>query len=257
MITMRNRVILSIVTCGMLFSSNLYAENDENIIDSIMKLRGDVESLYSKIDENKEQYKSQIKSLAMQRADNEAQINRKETAIELAKTDLNALETKIKMLSNRSEDIKPMLFLALDDLESIINSGIPFKIEERLAEVTKLRTQLKDSVITQEKALALIWASYDDTIRLTKEIGLFKQSIEVDGETKMAQIAKIGSMMLFFATPDEQMGYVVKENGKYRYKVITDDIEKTKIVALFDALQKQIRTGYFTLPNALVLMEKK
>ena len=257
MITMRNRVILSIVTCGMLFSSNLYAENDENIIDSIMKLRGDVESLYSKIDENKEQYKSQIKSLAMQRADNEAQINRKETAIELAKTDLNALETKIKMLSNRSEDIKPMLFLALDDLESIINSGIPFKVDERLAEVTKLSTQLKDSVITQEKAVALIWASYDDTIRLTKEIGLFKQSIEVDGETKMAQIAKIGSMMLFFATPDEKMGYVVKENGKYRYKVITDDIEKTKIVALFDALQKQIRTGYFTLPNALVLMEKK
>jgi len=257
MITTKNRVILSIVTCGMLFGSNLYAKNNENIIDSIMKLRGDVESLYTQIDENKEQYKSQIKSLAMQRADNEAQINRKETAIELAKTDLKALETKIKMLSNRSEDIKPMLFLALNNLKSMISSGIPFKLEERLAEITKLRTQLKDSVITQEKALALIWASYDDTIRLTKEIGLFKQSIEIDGETKMAQVAKIGSMMLFFATPDESVGYVVRENAKYRYKIITDDVEKTKIVALFDALQKQIRTGYFTLPNALVLMEKK
>ena len=254
--TKGNRVLLSIVACGTLFGSTLYAKN-ENIVNSIMKLRGDVETLYSRIDEDKEQYKSQIKSLAMQKADNEAQINRKETAIELAKSDLIALESKIEALSSRNEDIKPMLFEALDKLEKMIKEGLPFKVDERLVDIDKLKIQLKDGVITQEKALALVWASYDDAIRMTKEIGLFKQTIEVDGEPKMAQVAKIGSMMLFFATPDEKLGYVVKEGGEYSYRVVKDEKEIPKIVALFDALQKQIRTGYFNLPNALVLMESK
>ena len=46
----------------------------------------------------------------------------------------------------------------------------------------------------------------------------------------------------------------MKQNGdKYSYVVVSDSTERGEIVDLFDALQKQIRTGYFTLPNALLL----
>ena len=256
MIITRNKNVLSLLASIVLLSSTLCAKNNENIVDSIMKLRGDVEALYSKIDENKEQYKSQMKSLAMQRADNEAQINRKETALQLSLSEVERLKENISSISTKNESLKPMLMVALERLRTMIKEGIPFKTEERLSEVEKIKTQLNDAVITQEKALSLVWALYDDTLRLTKEIGLFKQEIEVEGERKMAQIAKLGSVMLFFATPDDKVGYMEKKEGQYHTKIITDEANKAEIVALFDALQKQIRTGYFTLPNALVLMEK-
>ena len=69
----------------------------------------------------------------------------------------------------------------------------------------------------------------------------------------MAEVAKIGSVMLFFATPDNRVGYVVKDGDGYTYKTVRDKEERESILALFDALTKQIRTGYFTIPNALVL----
>ena len=112
-------------------------------------------------------------------------------------------------------------------------------------------------MITNEKALSLTWASYDDTIRVTKEIGLFKQQINVKGQKVLARIAKLGSVAMFFSTPSNEVGFVVKNANAYEYKQITNPEDIKKIVALFDALQKQIRTGYFELPNALVLQGSK
>jgi len=241
---------------ALLSSSTLHAEN-ENIVDSIMKLRTDVEGLYTKIDENKEHYKAQMKSIAMQVADTEAQISRKETTLKLTNLEIEKTTTKLSKMGTSSEDLKPLLLEALDKLEKVIKTGIPFKVSERITSLNKIKTDLKEGTITQEKALSLVWASYDDAIRITKEIGLFKQNIELNGEPKMAKVAKLGSIALYFATPDDQVGYVVKEGNGYKFKVENDSDRVQKIVALFDALQKQIRTGYFSIPNALVLSEAK
>lgn len=250
------RVVLSSIVCIALGTSSLHA-NNENIVKSIMKLRADVEALYTKIDDNKDVYKAAMKSNAMQAADSEAQINRQETALKMAEAEMEKVKQKIAETSNKNESIKPMLLGAIDSLRTIIKEGIPFKTTERLADLKTLQMNLIDGVITEEKALLLIWASYDDTIRLTKEIGRFKQEITVDGEVVLANIAKIGSVMMFFATPSDKVGYVVKENGAYSYKVVTNKEDVAKIVNLFDSLKKQIRTGFFSLPNALILSESK
>lgn len=250
------RVLLSTVACGVLGTSSLYADNT-NIVNSIMKLRADVEALYTKIDDNKDSYKAEMKSNAMQSADTEAQINRQETALKLAESELKKIQKKITEASHKNKSIKPMLLGAIDALRGIITKGIPFKTKERLADLAKLQKNLINDVITEEKALSLVWASYDDTIRLTKEIGKFKQEIVLDGKPVLADIAKLGSIMMFFSTPDNRVGYVSKNGEKYTYKVVTKKEDRAKIINLFDSLQKQIRTGYFSLPNALILSESK
>jgi len=232
--------------------TSLYASGNTEMVKNIMKLRADVEGLYSKIDENKENYKSQMKSYAMQLADNEAQVNRKETAIKVAEDKIKKLEEKIAAKGAASDDLKPMLEKAIENLKQVIAHGFPFKREERIAELEKIKTELEKGDITQEKALSLVWASYDDALRMTKEIGLFKQQIKLGGEEKLAKVAKIGTVMMFFKTPDGQVGYVTNNNGRYKYVVADDSKSKEQIEAIFDALQKQIRTGYFNLPNALV-----
>ena len=234
-------------------TTSLSAANNEEMIQSIMKLRGDVEGLYTQIDTNKESYKSQMKSFAMQVADNESQINRKETAAKVANAEAQKTEAQIAQKGAIANDLKPMLNVAIDNLEKIIKSGMPFKVKERVAELEKIKTDLKSGNITQEKALSLVWASYDDTLRMTKEIGMFKQQIEIEKEQKLAKVAKIGTAMMFFVTPDDEVGYVKNSGGVYTYVVAEDDTSKEQIHTLFDALQKQIRTGYFTLPNALIV----
>lgn len=251
------KVLLSLAVSAALFSPSAFAQNNEEIIKSIMTLRADVESLYTNIDENKQSYKYEMKSLAMQSADTEAQINRQETSIKIAKNQLSEIEAKIAAKTSTNADLKPLLEDAMNLLEKTINEGFPFKREERVAEINKIKMQLKEGSISEEKALSLLWANYDDSIRVTKEIGLFKQQINLNGKEILAKVAKIGSVMMFFSTPDDKVGYVTKDGADYSYKVVTDPEDIKNIVALFDALQKNIRTGFFTLPNALVLSEIK
>ena len=61
------------------------------MIDSIMELRSDVESLYTQIDDNKDAYKSQMKSYALQISDNEAQINRQVTSLKLTQQNIEKI----------------------------------------------------------------------------------------------------------------------------------------------------------------------
>jgi hypothetical protein len=229
------------------------SQSDEEMVHSIMELRGDIEALYAKIDGNKERYKAQLKSLTLQIADTEAQINRKNTSIKLAQTDLQQINAKIAHNATETIDLEPLLNDGIEQLARGIKEGIPFKTSERLTALAKIRKELAGKVITQERALALLWASYDDNIRLTKEIGLFKQNIHIDGKDVLANVAKIGTVMMCFSTPDNQVGYVIYGENRYEYQVVQDKDEQKEIAGLFAALNKQIRTGYFSLPNALLV----
>lgn len=250
MVTFPKKVLLSLVVSSTLLSPMLMAQDE--MIKSIMELRSDVESLYTKIDDNKEAYRSQMKSYALQVSDNEAQINRQETTLKLTEQNIETTEKKLEAMGSTTVDLKPIVTEALDALEKEIKAGIPFKTEERIAGLRQIKSDLKNGSISQEKALALTWASYDDTLRLTKEIGEFKQEITLDGKATVAKIAKVGSVMMFFATPDDKVGYAKQEGDAYNY-VVADGAQRDQIIDLFDSLQKQIRTGYFALPNALLL----
>lgn len=249
--------LIFVSTLIAITGTSLTAASNEEMIKSIMKLRADVEGLYTQIDENKDNYKAQMKSYAMQVADNEAQINRKDTALKVASSESAKIEEQISQKGASTNDLTPMLTVAIDNLKKIIQNGIPFKTEDRVADLEKIKTDMKSGNITQEKALSLVWASYDDALRLTKEVGIFKQQIKIGEEVKLAKVAKIGTAMMFFMTPDEQVGYVKNSNGTYSYVLVNDDKSKEQIHTLFDALQKQIRTGYFSLPNALIIAGAK
>ncbi len=244
--------LISISAALAISGTILNAANDDNMVKSIMELRSQVEALYTQIDDNKEAYRSQMKSYALQISDNEAQINRQETSLKLTQQNIEKTEKKLEVMGSATVDLKPVVTDALDALEKEIKAGIPFKVEERIAGLQQIKDDLKNGNISQEKALALTWASYDDALRLTKEIGQFKQEITLDGKATIAKIAKVGSVMMFFATPDDRVGYVKQDGNNYNY-VVAESAERDQIIDIFDALQKQIRTGYFTLPNALLL----
>ena len=257
MIFVQRKTMVSLLLSTTLLASSLSAQGTKDIVNSIMQLRGDVEGLYTEIKGNELRYKTEIKSLAMQSTDLESQINRQSTALKLAKSELDAIKVKIKETASSNDEIKPLLIEALNLLETATKNGIPFMLEDRVSSLRKIKSDLDEGIITSEKALSLTWASYDDTIRITKEIGLFKQQIDLNGKKVLAKIAKIGSVMMFFSTPSNEVGYVEKTAKTYNYKQITDPKDIKKIVDLFDALQKQIKTGYFELPNALVLQGSK
>ncbi len=86
MVTTPKKILFLVAVSSTLLSPMLVAQDE--MVKSIMELRSDVESLYTQIDDNKEAYKAQMKSYALQISDNEAQINRQETSLKLTQQNI-------------------------------------------------------------------------------------------------------------------------------------------------------------------------
>jgi len=246
----------SLVTTLLLASNAAFAsENVDALAKSLMQLRSDVETLDTKIQDEKDSYKIEMKSLAMQKSELEATVAREQLKSKQVQKELLKVQKAIQEASKNSQGLKPIIYSAIDLLKSNIEGAIPFKTAERLADLERIKTQLDKNQIPPQKALALVWNTYDDAIRMSKESGLFKQSITLDAKERLAQVARIGTVAMYFKTPDDRVGYVVKNGNSWDYDEVINKEEKKEILDLFDAFKKHIRTGYFTLPNALITTE--
>jgi PHD/YefM family antitoxin component YafN of YafNO toxin-antitoxin module len=252
---MSNKTI-GIALSALLTTTTLLA-NSDNMAESLMKLRAQVEQLDTQIDDEKDAYKASMKSLTMQKSELEAMVSREELKIKQIAKELAKVQEQIKKNSQNSAGLKPLVLNAADDLIAYIKTAIPFKTNDRVNAVSEIKDQLNADLLTPQKALSMVYNSYADELRMTKENGIFKQTINLNGEDKLAQIARVGTMMMFFKTPNDEVGYVTKENGSYSYKQELNKDKQEQIFNIFDAFKKQIRTGYFTLPNALVQNEVK
>jgi len=231
--------------------------NSDNMAESLMKLRAEVEQLDSSIADEKDTFKGSMKSFRLQKNDLEAMVAREDLRMKQLTAEMGKVKKEVQEAGKNSVGLKPLVLEALARLQARIQTQIPFKTSDRIDDVTRIEEQLKKDEITAQKALALTWNSYGDAIRMSKENGIFKQTIELNGQDRLADVARIGTMMMFFMTPNDEVGYVVKDQQGWQYKQAINKEEMEQINVLFDAFKKQIRTGYFTLPNALVVTEAK
>lgn len=253
--TMSKKIIS--ITLILFLNATALMASSENMTESLMKLRAEVEQLDSTIADEKDEYKAKMKSLTMQKSELETLISREDLKIKQLEKELKLVKEKIVKASKNSKGIEPIVLNAIEDLVVQIQNGIPFKTNDRVESVLQIKKQMQSSLLTPQKALSMVYNSYADEIRMTKENGIFKQSIILDGQDKLAEIARVGTAMMFFKTPNERVGYVVKTENLWHYKEELNKDYQANILNLFDAFKKQIRTGYFTIPNALILSEVK
>lgn len=241
----------------MLLSSATLLASADNMAESLMKLRSQVEQLDTQINDEKETYKANMKSLTMQKIELEAMVSREELKIKQIEKELAKVKESVQNSSKNSQNLLPIIEGAITNLIAYIQTSIPFKTNERIEALTSIQDQLKASTITPQKALSIVYNSYADEIRMTKENGIFKQTITLDGKDRLVEVARVGTAMMYFKSPNENVGYVVNNKGTWTYTEEFNKEKQTQILGLFDAFKKQIRTGYFTLPNALVISEAK
>ncbi len=245
-------VLTGLIIAALVMPHLVMAQTDNSMVESLMKLRTEVELLHSQIQDDQDAFQSSMRSLSLQKNDFETQINRQETQLKKINQEINQIRELIKKRSSKTDGLNPMVFQAVDNLQNIVSEGIPFKVSLRENDINEVKTQLKANLITPEQALSKIWGSYDDALRMSSENGLFKQPIMLAGKEKLAEVVKLGTVMLFFKLPTGEVGYAKKEEKKYHYIQESDEIKQKQIFSLFDAMKKQIRTGYFTIPYVVV-----
>ena len=249
----RSLLFLLSVACA-----SAYGQANENLVESIMNMRSEVERLHADLQDAREDHRATMRSYATQTADLDAQINRQEIALRQLGVEKQKVQDELEHARASTDSFKPLLLDAVGRLRNIVAVGMPFKLPERLADLDVLRDNIESEAVSEERALGQLWSAYEDVFRISQENGIFRQEILLDGSPMLADVAKIGSVLLFFRTLDGEFGETVRGSGgsgsePFRFQRIDDARRQQQVADLFDALEKQIRTGYFSLPGSLLV----
>ncbi|WP_292918065.1 DUF3450 domain-containing protein [Nitrosomonas sp.] len=235
-----------------IFTSPVMASNIENLARSLAKIRGEVETLQSQLDIDKEKHSSKMTALNSQLADLSVEDRRQKLSIEKLQQSIDKLGVVAQQAEQSGEHLKPVLLTALAEYKRHIQGGFPFKVDDRIKAIGDLENNLINQQIDPSKAVNQTWSLIEDEVRLSKENGIYQQTILLNGEKVLVDTAKLGTVFMFFQTKDNQSGMARRsKDGGWIFETVSDSADRERIRNLFDSLKKQIRQGYFELPNPL------
>jgi len=238
--------------CGAFLVMTASAQDSkETLAERLVSLRGQVDELQSELDIRREEHKNRMVYLTAQLAELEANRDREELRLSQMQENLEKMRTEIASGGVNSESLLPFALEQIAALKTHISGGFPFKTLERLAELDDLDNQLSNGVITAQRGINRLWAFIEDELRISRENAIYSQSVLIDGRNVLVDVAKLGSVMMFFRTRDMEYGRAVYTEAGWRFELLDSNSDQEQVALLFDSLRKQIRQGFFELPATL------
>jgi hypothetical protein len=237
--------------------NSLHGDEVTTLSNELIQLRSEIERIQTEIDSEQNDMRNQLRSFSQQKAEVEATISRENLRIKQLQL---ALEKKVRSSGKGGVDGKELSSIILSSIEEVkksIKSGLPFKVKERTESLVQLGEQLQNSAVRPERAASRLWSIIEDEFRLTRENGIFREIVMLDGEERLTEVVRLGMIMMFFKTTDNRTGFVSRSGDSWEYRVVEERRGREQIENLFESMKKQIRAGYFELPNALPPMEVK
>lgn len=222
-----------------------------NLSERLITLRGEVDDLNNRFNQDREQHSQTMRGLASRKHSLESRIEQEELNIDKLRESLEINRKRALEAGADASILKPILLAVTEQFKAHIRQGLPFKKTERLGVIADYEAKLQADVLSPQKAANQLWSYMEDEIRMSRENGIFRQTIQLDGAEKLVDVARLGMVLMYFRTGDERYGLFEKQDGQWVASRVDDSHGEDQIQELFSALEKQVRTGYFELPNPL------
>ncbi|HAA53687.1 MAG TPA: hypothetical protein DCE42_02970 [Myxococcales bacterium] len=241
---------LGVVLLGLL-SYSVEAKSPASLAASLARLRIEVEGLSSKLEDRKESMRTQLRTLSMQQSAAKLSVQKAQMELNMLSQRSEKQRTQIEQAGKSQEALRPIVLASITRFEQQMRAGLPFRIKGRLQAIQEIGKKLKGKLITPRDAAVRLWNFITGELRLARENGLYTQVIVLDGTSQLVEIVRLGMVMMYIKTRDHRFGRAVRVGEQWQYKLYTDKEQSKQVEALFDAMRKQIRVGFWTLPNAL------
>lgn len=220
----------------------------ENLAKELVTKRAEVERLASEVELRKTELREQLRADTQQQAELERQARLLEQELAQVRSGAAAEVAAIESREALRAAIAPVVLRHVAALRERVALGLPFRARERAAELGRLSSDLEAGKVAPPEALGKLWSAFEDELRLTREVGIHRQEVSLEGREQLVDVLKLGMVLLYFRTLEGRHGLAAPDGSGWRFTLVTGDDEQ-RIAALFESLEKHVRTGFFPLPN--------
>lgn len=227
------------------------ADRGAGLAASLVELRSEVEQLTDALEDARRSRRSQAQSFAARKAQLEAELQREELRVRQLGEARARKQGEIEAAKADDAALLPVVAVGAEAMKRHIGRSIPFRREARLDAVAEIERKLDEGLLTPRSALSRLWALVEDELRMTRDTGLYRETVEIDGAPMMVDVVRVGAVAMYLRTGDGRVGTVSRVAGEWRTVMLDAEVEQARVAALFDGFKKQIRVGFYTLPNVL------
>jgi hypothetical protein len=132
----------------------------------------------------------------------EEQTSQWETKVEVLREEVGELNRRIEESERLEANLHEVLEVVMNRLEAWVGEDLPFLPEERAERLTFLRETLAQTDSSGAEKLRLLLEALLVECEYGNTVEVYEQRIEVDGEPVFANIFRLGSLSIFWQTPD-------------------------------------------------------
>lgn len=190
------------------------------------------------------EYKNVLKTVDGLKVYN-AQMDR---SIERQMQAIEELTENIKNVTDIKRQVEPLLTRMVDGLETFINNDLPFRLEERLSGLERVKDLMTDPNVDASERFRSVFELYQIESDYGNVFQTYPQTMNVDGQERIVDMLMVGRVALLYQTTDGQVsGAYNKETREFEI-VSAGDFQKSINDSIKMANQQIARDTLVILP---------
>ncbi|MEO1333103.1 MAG: DUF3450 family protein [Myxococcota bacterium] len=216
-------------------------------IATLSELRLEVDRLGAALRDQQGASASQLEALRSERIALERQLRRErlraKTLAEVEDQRRIAARTKHEAL----EELAPAVDAAIAAAHAYLDKAIPFQREERSREIELARRELEGG--DPAGALQRVWRFVEHEVAMGREVAVFSDVIDWEGEAVRVVAVHIGGALLYHRFPDGRFAQVRYADDDWHHVMFSEPRVVEALRSLFDTLE----SGQRDAPIELIL----
>ena len=254
------RLPVCLAALVLLFPAHGFTQGADDKGRAVAKLRVEVETLAAEVEAERRHTLEEERRFGQEVQELQLAIEREQASIRSLETAREATEARIRAAAKNGRSVgQGALLSAIQGLEDLVRSGLPFRTTQRLRALADLRRGLERETLATDRAATRMWRFVQEELRLAETSGLGRRAIHLDDETIMAEVARMGMVALLFRLPDGRTGYTRpphEPGADYRFVLANGPEETQAIQATFDALGRGRSPGRLMIPAACLAEDR-
>jgi hypothetical protein len=160
--------------------------------------------------------------------------------------ELAQLSQSIDEVTVIERQVTPLMLRMIDGLEQFVNLDMPFRLDERLGRIERLREIMDRADVVVSEKFNQVLNAYQIENEFGRTMESYSDTINVDGKDRKVDILKVGRISLVYQTPDGAETGVWNTNTG-QWEPLSDDY-KNPIQTGIRMANQQLSVGLMTLP---------
>ncbi len=223
-------------------------QNWDQFIDQVTELRSNIEELAQENEQLTKTEQSQIDQLSQKKLELQAQISRENLRSKQLKDKISRLKESTKTLPSYDAQSSDLMLTWLKSYQQTIEQMIPFKQDQRLAQIQKISQRLKSQLESHESLIADLWSFLESEKKLSSTNSYQIMDININGIEQKCEVARLGLIALFAVNTNGQILQAHLRGEGWKWIDIESTDQKKSILSLVDHLKNKNTTHLYNLP---------